>query len=152
MAQGTKILIVDDEELLAENLMTHLQRGGWEVRIANDGTSALAAATEFLPELILVDYKLPDMTGFQLIDAIWAANICCGYALMTAHPLDSVQPEAQRRGIASILTKPFAMAGLGVQLMGAVRSCAACLEARAPRRAGGQLPKIGGASPGTSTS
>jgi DNA-binding response OmpR family regulator len=148
VAQGAKILIVDDEELLAENLMTHLQRAGWEVRIAHDGTSALDEATDFFPELILVDYNLPDMTGFQLIDAIRRANICCGYALMTAHPLESVQPEAQRRGIGPVLTKPFAMAGLGVKLMGAMRSCAACLEARAHIYVAGQLPRIGGASPG----
>jgi DNA-binding response OmpR family regulator len=148
VAQGAKILIVDDEELLAENLMTHLRRGGWEVRIAHDGTSALDAATDFFPDLILVDYKLPDMTGFQLMDAIRGANICCGYALMTAHPLETVLPEAQRRGIGPILTKPFAMAGLGVTLRGALRSCAACLERRANVHVAGQLPRIGGGSPG----
>jgi DNA-binding response OmpR family regulator len=119
VAHSRKVLIVEDEELLAENLMTHLQRCGWEVRIACDGKSALIAAREFLPEVVLLDYHLPDMNGFQVLDAIRAANHSCSCVLMTGHPTDTVMADAGSRGAVPILTKPFSMAGLVSRLLAA---------------------------------
>ena len=130
MKSPRKVLIVEDEETLAENLQVHLQRSGWEARIANSGRSAIEAANDFFPELILLDFHLPDMTGFDVLDAIRAANHCCGCVLMTAHPQEDVLADAQLRRIAPILSKPFSMAGLINHLSGAVKRCSTCLEAR----------------------
>ena len=112
MTQTRNVLIVEDEEILAENLQTHLQRCGWNARIAPTGKSAVIAAREFRPELILLDYHLPDMNGFQVLDDVRAAHHRCGCVLMTGHPTDTVLADAQRHGIGHILPKPFALAGL----------------------------------------
>src|SRR6185295_2177998 len=53
MTQTRNVLIVEDEEVLAENLQTHLQRCGWNVRIAPTGKLAVIAARDFRPALIL---------------------------------------------------------------------------------------------------
>ena len=145
----TKILIVEDEEILANNLRLHLQRCGWDVCLAHSGRAAIAAADEFCPEVVLLDYHLSDMTGFDVLDAIRAADHCCGCVLMTGHPPETVMADAQRRRIAPILSKPFSLAGLVDQLTAAVKLCAASIEARAtglPRQPC-RAPQCGGSPP-----
>jgi len=112
MTQTRNVLIVEDEEVLAENLQTHLQRCGWNVRIAPTGKLAVIAARDFRPALILLDYQLPDMNGFQVLNAIGAASHRCGCVLMTGHSMHLVLADAERHGIGHILSKPFALAGL----------------------------------------
>jgi DNA-binding response OmpR family regulator len=117
VAQGKKVLIIEDEEIFAENLQTHFQRCGWDARVACNGKLAVIAADEFLPELILLDFHLPDMNGFEVLDAIRAGNHCCGCVLMTGHPTDTVLADAQRHGIGRILCKPFPLSTLEGQLL-----------------------------------
>jgi DNA-binding response OmpR family regulator len=117
VAQGKKVLIIEDEEILAENLQTHFQRCGWDARVACNGKLAVIAADEFLPELILLDFHLPDMNGFEVLDAIRAGNHCCGCVLMTGHPTDTVLADARRHGIGRILCKPFPLSTLEGQLL-----------------------------------
>ncbi len=114
MSEARKVLIIEDEAVLAENLQTHFERCGWYARVACSGKKAVMAADEFQPELILLDYHLPDMNGFEVLEAIRAANHCCGCVLMTGHPTDTVllQADADRHSIERILWKPFPLAGL----------------------------------------
>jgi DNA-binding response OmpR family regulator len=122
-----KVLIIDDEEMFAENLQTHFRRSGWNARIAGTGGSAVIAADEFGPSLILLDYHLPDMSGFQALDAIRAAQHRCGCVLMTGHPTDKLLADAKRHAIDRILCKPFSMAELQSQLLAiAAETCAKC--------------------------
>ena len=114
-----KVLIIEDEQIFAENLQTHFERCGWDARIACNGKLAVIAADEFLPELILLDFHLPDMNGFEVLDAIRAGNHCCGCVLMTGHPTDTVLADAQRHGIGRILCKPFPLSTLEGHLLAA---------------------------------
>ncbi|HXE48915.1 MAG TPA: response regulator [Ramlibacter sp.] len=107
-----KVLIVEDEEVLAKNLLHHFRRCGWDARIAGTGELAIKSACQYRPELILFDYHLPDMNGFQALEAIRASYCCCS-VLMTARPEDqAVLADARRYGIVHILSKPFPLAGL----------------------------------------
>lgn len=96
--------------------------------------SAIAAG-EFRPELILLDYNLPDMSSFEALNAIRAGH-CCSCVLMTGHPADKVLADAQRHGIAHILSKPFPLAGLqSLLLASAAEFCSKCFEnGRRPSR------------------
>jgi DNA-binding response OmpR family regulator len=112
VTQPKKVLIIEDEVIFAENLQTHLRRCGWDARIAGTGELAVMAADEFRPEVILLDYNLPDMNGFQALDAIRAAHPSCDCVLMTGRPDETVLAEAQRHGIGRVMCKPFSLEGL----------------------------------------
>ncbi len=117
MPHTKKLLIIEDEEILAENLRSYFQRCGWDSRVACTGRIAGETAAEFVPELILLDYQLPDMDGFQALQAIRAANLCCGCVLMTGHPPDAVREGAAQHQITRVLYKPFSIAGLHAELL-----------------------------------
>jgi len=61
-----KILLVDDSHAACEMMRRFLEQRGHEIRSAHDGKSALAGAQEFRPEVILLDIRLPDMSGYEL--------------------------------------------------------------------------------------
>jgi len=61
-----RILVVDDLAASAETLMTLLEMEGFEVRVANEGMSALQIAEQFHPDVVLLDIGLPGMNGFEV--------------------------------------------------------------------------------------
>lgn len=65
-----KVLVVDDYALAAESLAMLLQEFGFETQIAHDGATALAAITQFQPDIALIDIGLPVMDGYELARAI----------------------------------------------------------------------------------
>lgn len=131
--QLNKVLIVEDEEILAANIKTHIQRHGWEARIAPTGQEALSALGDFTPQVILLDYHLPDMTGFQILDHICATYGPCPCVLMTGHPTEVIYADAERHGIARILCKPFPLADMASSLGSAVNDI--CRDVRASQAA-----------------
>lgn len=64
------MLIVDDEDVIARTLQEFLQSEGYDVVTAIDGTSALAWAEKFEPDLAICDIQLPGMDGLELLDRL----------------------------------------------------------------------------------
>ncbi|MEJ5061827.1 MULTISPECIES: response regulator [unclassified Pseudomonas] len=106
-----KVLVVDDEQLLAQNLQDYLQVQGLEVRIAHDGAEGIGEAENFAPDVMVFDYRLPDMEGFQVLDAV-RQNRNCHFVLITGHPTAEVCERARLLGVSHILFKPFPLAEL----------------------------------------
>lgn len=65
-----RILVVDDDEDIRRSSEVVLSRGGYEVRTAQDGFEALALMRKALPDLIITDLKMPNMSGFELLSVI----------------------------------------------------------------------------------
>ena len=66
MATKTKILIVDDDNNIAELISLYLTKECYDTRIVNDGEEALAAFEEYNPNMILLDLMLPGLDGYQV--------------------------------------------------------------------------------------
>lgn len=66
MAVKQKILIVDDDNNIAELISLYLTKECYDTKIVNDGEEALAAFSSFAPNLILLDLMLPGMDGYQV--------------------------------------------------------------------------------------
>lgn len=66
MTDPLRVLVVDDEVALAGVIASYLQREGFEVSMAHDGTSALALARQHRPDLIVLDVMLPGVDGIEV--------------------------------------------------------------------------------------
>nr|WP_239481980.1 response regulator [Pseudomonas insulae] len=105
-------MIVEDEKILAQNLRLYLEQQWFVVQTVADGASALELAPQFQPEVIVLDYRLPDMEGFEVIDALgrdWRYRCL----LITGHPTCAVCEAAAQRDIDHILFKPFPLQEMG---------------------------------------
>ena len=60
------ILVVDDEPQITRVLRTSLGAQGYEIRVANDGETALEIVKDFVPDLVITDLAMPRMNGIEL--------------------------------------------------------------------------------------
>jgi len=65
-----RLLVVDDEPSIRDLMQTSLSMQGYEVRVAQDGFEALAQMRGALPDLILTDLKMPNMSGFEFLSVV----------------------------------------------------------------------------------
>ena len=107
-----RILIVEDEVLLAENISVFLTAGGAEVVIAHCGEDALPAAEGMDPQCVIVDYNLPGMDGIQTLLRIRERHPRVHGVLITGQGSEAVLTAARAQGIAHVLMKPFALPDL----------------------------------------
>ncbi|MBU1165202.1 response regulator [Patescibacteria group bacterium] len=72
MANKKTILLVEDDEFLAELYATKLNLEGYEVLVASDGEKGFKTASDKIPDLILLDIILPKMDGFEILKKLKA--------------------------------------------------------------------------------
>ena len=77
MALKQKILIVDDDENIAELISLYLIKECFDTFIVNDGEEALTKFKEYKPNLILLDLMLPGIDGYEGISFIFSFRSCC---------------------------------------------------------------------------
>ena len=107
MVNKQKILIVDDDNHIAELIALYLTKECFETSIVNDGEEALTAWQQFSPNLILLDLMLPGMSGEEVLAGIKAADR--SIAVLVASAKDDVTSRISllRAGADDYLTKPF---------------------------------------------
>lgn len=102
-----KILIVDDERLICRSLAKEFAQEGYTVFTAENGKEALALYEEESPEVVLLDLKLPDMNGLEVLKRLRELDKNITVLIITAYgSLDSAI-QALRLGAYDYLTKPF---------------------------------------------
>jgi DNA-binding NtrC family response regulator len=108
LSQAT-ILVVDDEVALRQLIVRQLRIEGYKVLEAGYGMEALGVA-DLSPDpidLVLSDIRMPGMTGTELAQRLMAEHPGLQVVLMSAHPIDDSTFNTDRRGIITVLTKPF---------------------------------------------
>jgi len=121
VTRPTKILIVEDEHILAENLRRYLAHHDWDAAVAACGRDAVIASAKFEPDIVLLDYRLPDMDGFQALREMRAQRPGGRCVLMTAHPAETVAAGARQLHIGRVIHKPFSLADMQTELRAALR-------------------------------
>ena len=104
-----RVLIADDNLDAAESLQLWLQLAGHEVRIAANGTEALSVAEAFLPEVVLLDLGMPEVSGFDVARRIRAAPWGRGIVLiaLTGWGQEEDRRRTAEAGFDHHLTKPI---------------------------------------------
>jgi DNA-binding NtrC family response regulator len=106
------IVIIDDEVELAAAVGAFFERMGHHVARAHTGDDGLEACLRLHPDLVLLDLKLPDVQGFDLLDRLRPDQRAI--IMITAHGDVPLAVEAMRRGAENFLTKPIELPHLGV--------------------------------------
>jgi len=111
-----RILIVDDEDNARSALVELLRDEGYSVEGAADGFKALGKLTDFAPDLVLTDLKMPGMDGIELLGKIRASEQCRDtvVVVMTAFGAVETAVAALRAGASDYVTKPINVAELSL--------------------------------------
>lgn len=102
-----KILVVDDQPSVRFGLRSLLQTEGYRVFEAETGQQALSAVTENAPQLILLDLRLPDIDGLELLPHLKAIDDDVPVIILTANGTIDTAIHALKQGAENFLTKPF---------------------------------------------
>jgi two-component system, OmpR family, KDP operon response regulator KdpE len=116
----TRVLVVEDERGLRRALGINLRARKYEVSLAEDGRSALAAASSKPPDAVVLDLGLPDMDGVEVIEGLrgWTEVPIIVLSARTGEPDKVVALDA---GADDYVTKPFGMDELLARLRAALR-------------------------------
>ncbi len=101
-----KILILEDEKLLRMTMRKRLEDDGYRVVEAESGLIALELIREDEPDLLLLDYKLPDMTGIDVLRQVREMHLDTSAILLTAFSSIGTAVEAMKLGAHDYLDKP----------------------------------------------
>lgn len=116
----TLILLVDDEPLITDSLSYSLQREGFEVRSAGDGTQALQAVNEHQPDLVVLDLMLPDMSGLEVCRRL-RSNSSTPVIMLTARGEEIDRVLGLEVGADDYLAKPFSFRELLARIRATLR-------------------------------
>ena len=130
-----RVLVVDDEPRLTELLSLELDVEGYDVDIASDGaTGLIRSRSEPAPDLIILDWNLPDFSGIDICQRIRAGGICTPILMLTGHEEVSDRVTALDAGVDDYLIKPFSID----ELMARLRAMQRRAEAFSGRNEPGQ--------------
>ena len=102
-----RILVVEDNVPLAEGIAYNLRHEGHEARIAEDGRAGLAAAQAWNPELIILDLTLPELDGYQVLQAVRRDGNQVPVIILTARGAPEERVRGLDLGADDYMIKPF---------------------------------------------
>jgi two-component system, OmpR family, response regulator MprA len=101
-----RVLVVEDDEEIAQTLQRSLRMDGYEVRIAGDGPDALDQAAAYNPDLVILDLGLPKLDGIEVARRLRAADDV-PILMLTARDALEARVEGLDSGADDYLVKPF---------------------------------------------
>jgi DNA-binding response OmpR family regulator len=128
----TRVLLVEDNRDLAEGLRGNLQIEGYEVEVAVDGDSGLAAVLREAPDLLILDLMLPGLDGFRVLRGLREAGCAAPVLVLTARGEEADKVRALKLGADDYVCKPFGLLELLARVEALLRRT---LPAAGPRPA-----------------
>jgi FixJ family two-component response regulator len=106
MTRGT-VFLVDDDASVRKALQRLIQAAGFEVEAFADAASYLARSTPTPPACIVLDIRMPGMSGFQLQAELFRAGRALPIVFITGHGDEEVRLQALGSGAVDVLSKPI---------------------------------------------
>jgi DNA-binding NtrC family response regulator len=141
------LLLVEDEAVLARHLVTILTHEGYDVRHADTIGAGRKVAAETPVDIALLDLRLPDGSGLDLLETLTAADPGLPVIMMTAYGSVADAVQAIKRGAADYVQKPFEPDEISVKLQQALRAARQRREISYYRERGAATGSILGESP-----
>jgi len=116
-----RILVVDDEPSIVDAVATALRYEGYEVEEASNGRDALAAVTREEPDLVVLDWMLPDIPGIEVGKRMRERGFKTAILFLTAKDAVEDKVEALRAGGDDYVTKPFSLAEIVARIQAVLR-------------------------------
>jgi signal transduction histidine kinase len=104
---GRKILVVDDNADFVGLIRKILEKKGFQVSVALDGGTAIEKVISDIPELVLLDLKLPDISGEEVLIRIKEIDKDIAIVIITGHGGEQVAVDMMRKGAIDFLSKPI---------------------------------------------
>jgi DNA-binding response OmpR family regulator len=120
-SRDVRLLIVEDEQGLAESMRRGLVGEGFVVEVVHDGDSGLWAATESTFDVIVLDIMLPGLNGYKVLERLRERKIWTPVLMLTAKDGEYDQTDAFDLGADDYLTKPFSFIVLVAHLRALIR-------------------------------
>jgi len=117
---GRDILVVEDEEAIAEAVRLRLASEGYKVRVAHDGPQALQMVGQDRPDLVVLDLMLPGMDGLEVCQEIQKRD-WIPVLMLTARTEEADKVAGFAVGADDYLTKPFSMRELTARVRAIIR-------------------------------
>ena len=110
--KNTRVLLVDDDETFRRVMASELTRRGYKVVAVGSGTEALEHAPRHNPDVTLLDLRLPDMDGIEVLNRLHTQNPSAPVVVLTGHGTIDTAIQAIRLGAQDYLEKPCPIAKL----------------------------------------
>src|SRR5512135_1207762 len=107
MENQSKILIIDDEEVVLDSCTQILKGSSHLIATAADGSKGLLLLKEFYPDLVFVDLKMPGISGFEVLEKIHAFDSTIVTVVITGFATVNSAVDAMKKGAYDFLPKPF---------------------------------------------
>ncbi len=118
---AVRVLVVDDEETLAELVSMALRMEGWETRSAGTGTEAVRVARDFRPDAVVLDVMLPDFSGLEVLSKLRAEAPHLPVLFLTARDAVEDRIAGLTAGGDDYVTKPFSLEEVVLRLRALLR-------------------------------
>ena len=103
------VLIVEDETRLAKSIKSYLEEHGFDVHISDNAEAGLAEFGRFKPDIVLLDFKLPDNDGLQVLEQLRALDSQLKVIMMSGAGGIEVAVQAMKLGACDYLVKPLVL-------------------------------------------
>ncbi|MGH9497727.1 MAG: response regulator transcription factor [Terriglobales bacterium] len=120
MNERRRILVVDDEPQITRVLRTSLSSQGYDIRVANDGETALEIMKDWTPDLVVTDLSMPNMDGLELCRRLRVTNKV-PIIVLSVRGEERTKVQALDAGADDYVTKPFGIEELLARVRASLR-------------------------------
>jgi two-component system response regulator FixJ len=117
------VLIVDDDAAVRSSLKFSLELEGLDVRVYEGSAAFLADPDLPLSSCLVVDYRMPEMDGMELVESLRARHNALPAILITGRATKALRLRAEKAGVQHVLEKPLAGGALAASIRAALGNC-----------------------------
>lgn len=117
---AVKILVIEDEKPIADILKYDLEKEGYEIRCAHTGAEGLKMTEEYMPQLVLLDWMLPDLSGVDILKLL-TEKYSMPVIMLTARGTIDDKVYGLSCGADDYITKPFELREVNMRVQAVLR-------------------------------